>query len=143
MAEEKNLWTDEDDATLRRLWKTEASLTQIGLEIGRSRNAVAGRRLRLDLPVRGTQSKGRPRPKLPKPPRTPLVVEPKVDLYERRPYMLQNDPPSPSGCPYIFGDPRDRNSFYCHEPVAHFNTGSRSTYCDVHHAQCYLTVRQA
>lgn len=46
-------WTDERVSDLRRLWKDGLSITQIGARIGVSRNAVAGKAMRLGLPARG------------------------------------------------------------------------------------------
>lgn len=50
-------WTAEDDATLRRLWDEGWSDAQIGREIGRTPNAVVGRRHRLGVVGRSTQHK--------------------------------------------------------------------------------------
>lgn len=42
-------WTDEEDATLRKMISDGKSSSQIGLVLGRSRNAIIGRRHRLGI----------------------------------------------------------------------------------------------
>lgn len=46
-------WSDEETEKLRKLWDGGLSCTQIGLLIGREKNAVIGKAHRLDLPMRG------------------------------------------------------------------------------------------
>lgn len=45
-------WTEQQDEVLARLWMQGASVNEIALQINVSRNAVCGRRYRLDLPRR-------------------------------------------------------------------------------------------
>ena len=47
-------WTEELDEKLRALWAQGLSMSQIAGQIGRSKNSVAGRVHRLDLPPRGS-----------------------------------------------------------------------------------------
>ena len=47
-----NIWGDEKINLLKKLWFENISISQIGLEIGVSRNAVAGKAHRLGLPKR-------------------------------------------------------------------------------------------
>ena len=51
MAEETS-WTDERLEKLRKLWDKGLSISQIGEELGVTRNAVAGKAHRLKLPKR-------------------------------------------------------------------------------------------
>ena len=55
-------WPDEAVAELRRLWDTGMSIAKIGGELGRSKNAVAAKADRLDLPARPSPIKQSPDP---------------------------------------------------------------------------------
>ena len=57
-----SVWTEDRLKDLRRLWAEGLSITQIGLEIGLSRNAVVGKVHRLGLPKRISPIKQKPRP---------------------------------------------------------------------------------
>jgi len=45
-------WTDDEDLRLKELWSAGLTNSAIGEVIGRSRNAISGRRYRLELPER-------------------------------------------------------------------------------------------
>lgn len=45
-------WTTDEDSRLKALWRAGLTNAAIGEVIGRSRNAISGRRYRLELPER-------------------------------------------------------------------------------------------
>lgn len=47
-------WTDWQDAEMTRMWGEGASCDEIGARLGKTRNAIAGRRSRLGLPMRNS-----------------------------------------------------------------------------------------
>lgn len=49
------LWSERDDALARKLWAEGLSASEIGAQLGRTRNAVIGRVRRLKLQKRGQQ----------------------------------------------------------------------------------------
>ena len=50
MAENANSWTEERLDKLRQLWDEGLSISQIGEALGVSRNAIAGKAHRMELP---------------------------------------------------------------------------------------------
>ena len=98
-------WTEDDIATLRKRWGEGRSISQIGRELGVSRNAIAGKVKRLGLSKRASPI----RPGSPKPGRTPVL--PKPTPTERA--VAHNGPGIPlverktSECGWIIGEPRD------------------------------------
>ena len=80
-------WTDATIATLRRLWSEGHSTAEIGRRMGISKNAVAGKAHRLDLPGRRSPIKPRdpsaPRPKRrPRPRQTPRITLPRLQCLQ-------------------------------------------------------------
>jgi len=138
MSETIRPWTPERDQLLKDLWEQGLSITQIGVVMETSRNAVVGRKARLGLP-----SRKRPASLAGAALGGVRVAQP----YRpgRRPYELKNDPPPPSRCCWIEGDPLQdpANAYYCGEKVTTKDGGERSTYCAEHHARAYLTPSQA
>jgi len=56
-------WTDEDVATLRRLWATNLSTAEIGERLKTSKHAVVGKANRLGLAGRESPVKPSPEPR--------------------------------------------------------------------------------
>ncbi|MEK9926053.1 MAG: GcrA family cell cycle regulator, partial [Alphaproteobacteria bacterium] len=76
MAETANSWTEERLEKLKSLWDKGLSISQIGEELGVSRNAIAGKAHRMGLPKRPSPiSKAAVEKEAPAP-----VVEPERDL---------------------------------------------------------------
>jgi GcrA cell cycle regulator len=62
-------WTDEDEQTLRSLWGSAMSASQIGELMGRNRNSIIGKAHRLKLPAITGRGPGRPLTRVAKGPR--------------------------------------------------------------------------
>lgn len=146
-------WTDERIATLKRMHRAGFSFSQIGTELGVSRNACIGKAGRLELP--GRQLK----PRQPREPRQPkakvkhtrvlrivragfgngLRVASSVASSEVRTFACIETPPlnkaladvGANDCKYITNDPRD-GALYCGHPI------SQRSYCAEHFARCYF-----
>lgn len=139
-------WTQEDEATLTKLWNAGQSGSQIAKVLGISRNAVIGKVFRLELPHRKTAAKRIPvahilKPKEQRPPRLaapqvssiPLPAEPPVPQTALRLTLLQL---TDKTCKCGLGDPKDADFAFCGLPVK-----EGSPYCPTHHAGMYSTVR--
>lgn len=143
-------WTAERDNSLRTLWSDGATFSAISRVLGISRSAVAGRRLRLDLPMRGKPSplKGKTRdawhrtkPAKPSRGKKPEKKRKRV-WYSLPPLPPQPELPAsaipleqrktlfelrPHDCRYPYGDPGTPEFFFC---GAAQERGS--SYCPVH-----------
>ena len=138
------LWTEEDLARLKELWKTELSAREIAKEFpGRTKNAVIGAAYRFDLPMRQNPKRGklaesaprvrrkRPVQQFPRIPRLPPKAIP--PLSQERPeggvslMEAQNH-----HCRAIIGASDDPRSFvqYCGAQVV-----DGQSFCPYHYAQ--------
>ena len=74
-------WTPERDDRLRDLWDSGISGSQIGVQLGTTKNAVIGRAHRLGLPLRGERkAKALPKPQEP----LPVIELPALPRMPRR-----------------------------------------------------------
>lgn len=87
-------WSEEREERFRQLWADGVPVTQIGLELGVSRNAVVGKRKRMDLPERGSplmpKGSGRRtynRSPQPRPPQLPLPALASLAAWTRAPVI--------------------------------------------------------
>ena len=128
MADDKNSWTDERLAKLRELWDKGLSISQIGEELGVTRNAIAGKAHRLGLPKRQS-------PISQKKAATPeVVVEEPAELPLRMALRKLNW--SRSKCAWPTGDPKHNDFHFCGAPIL---TGK--PYCAAHCAEAFTTSR--
>ena len=128
MAEDKNSWTDERLAKLRELWDKGLSISQIGEELGVTRNAIAGKAHRLGLPKRQSpisQKKAAP---------VEVVVEEPADLPLRMALRKLNW--SRSKCVWPTGDPKHTDFSFCGKPII-----AGKPYCNDHCIEAYTTTR--
>jgi GcrA cell cycle regulator len=144
-------WTDEEVEKLRELAKTaNLSAGAIGLQIGKTRNAIIGKALRLGirLPgavgVRAIRAAKVATPR--KSPQKPVHgdLQSKVQTYHPEP----EPPPSPAGsspargqshfktCQWFFGDPRAGDMRKCSNP-----TFGGSSFCEHHHRRVYVPAQ--
>ena len=127
MAEETS-WTDERLEKLRKLWDKGLSISQIGEQLGVTRNAVAGKAHRLKLPKRQSPIAKTSAKKAPK------IVESTKELPLR--LALRQIKWSRSKCVWPHGDPKKVEFGFCSEPVL-----PGKPYCPEHCDLAYTTSR--
>lgn len=152
-----DLWSDEDTATVKRLWTEGKSGGLIARIMHRTRGAVIGKVHRLGLPKRPSfnapaKPKGvrplvpyagnRPRTRLPSPKR-PTATRTEIDAapmttldtdltipFEQRRSLLQLDD---SMCRFPVGDPHSAEFFFCGAEAL-----AEQPYCAVHCKRCFM-----
>lgn len=149
-------WTDDEVKQLRALVAAGGlTAAQIGNEIGRPRNAVIGKALRLGIRLPGavgpmgtfrvTRPKDPARPKAPRPQPAEKPVQglslPKVQTYRGDPEPQRTATPRPGAspfqtCQWYFGDPKAGDMSKCCQPTA----GS-SSFCEEHHRRVYVPTQ--
>lgn len=135
------VWTEEEDATLKRLWAEGYSGSEIGVILHRTRNAIIGRVHRLDLPPRAvatmTPPKSGKRRAAPRPLKPRRVTHfPRVELtvavVAPVPAMASVMALTARMCRYPIGDPKKPGFGFC---GAKKQEGS--SYCGFHHRICW------
>lgn len=121
-----SVWTEERLADLTRLWSEGLSITQIGLAIGVSRNAVVGKVHRMGLPKRQSPIVKSDKPRAPKAP-----------IQRRRAVPLSLEQWDRNTCSWPTGDPKTDNFSFCGEQVE-----PGRPYCTAHCAKAYTTARE-
>ena len=133
MAEETNSWTDERLEKLRDLWAKGLSISQIGEEMGVTRNAIAGKAHRLGLPKRQSPiSKSASKPVK----GDASAIEPTRELPLR--LALRNIQWSRSKCMWPTGDPKTVAFSFCGKPIL-----PGKPYCSDHCVQAYTNSRDS
>lgn len=122
----QSVWTDERLEQLKALWGEGLSITQIGLKLGVSRNAVVGKVHRMGLPKR----------------QSPIVrsANPKHDdrpIQRRRAVPLTLEQWDRNTCSWPIGDPKTDNFSFCGATVE-----PGRPYCSQHCAVAYTSVRE-
>ena len=121
---QQSVWTEERLEQLKALWAEGLSITQIGLRIGVSRNAVVGKVHRMGLPKR----------------QSPIVrsANPKRDerpIQRRRAVPLTLEQWDRNTCSWPIGDPKTDGFSFCGAPVV-----PGRPYCAEHCAAAYTTT---
>jgi len=114
-----SVWNEERLADLKRLWAEGLSITQIGLEIGVSRNAVVGKVHRMGLPKRQSPIVRSDKPVEPRRRKLPPLA---VADWDR------------NKCCWPIGDPRSEDFRFCGDKIV-----DGRPYCDTHCAMAYTT----
>ena len=112
-------WTEERLEQLTKLWSQGLSITQIGLKLGVTRNAVVGKVHRMGLPKR----------------QSPIVRSGKPFESKRRkvlPLTFANW--DRSKCSWPIGDPKSQDFKFCADKIV-----VGRPYCSVHCSQAYTT----
>lgn len=146
-------WSEAENLLLERLVAEGLSASQIGAQMGRSRNAVIGRCLRKGLrlmmqpgwksAVKLRQPAAKPNPAAkakpaPKPARPKTPTPPKFELIcvPITPRMVPLVDLQPGECKWPYGDPRESGFGYC----GHARAESRP-YCSGHAALAFVPIQ--
>jgi GcrA cell cycle regulator len=148
-------WPDETVYRLRALWDEGLSITQIGLQLGVSRNAVVGKARRIGLPHRPSPiiRDGQPRPPRqnrpgrPKGPTLPPLRCLDGGAQRRSPRNQEAKMERPTAATSIFirkptpccwpeGDPGEPGFRFCEAP-----SEIGRPYCSEHCARAYIRIR--
>ncbi|MEQ8817807.1 MAG: GcrA family cell cycle regulator [Thalassobaculum sp.] len=121
-----SVWTEDRLTDLTRLWGEGLSITQIGLVLGVSRNAVVGKVHRMGLPKRQSPIVKSDKPRMPKAP-----------IQRRRAVPLSLEQWDRNTCSWPTGDPKTDNFSFCGDTVE-----PGRPYCTAHCAKAYTTQRE-
>lgn len=126
-------WTDERLKQLKSLWDDGLSISQIGEELGVSRNAVAGKVHRLGLPKRQSPISAADRAKAKQAASTEMedVENLPLKLALRRINWSRNK------CSWPIGDPKTTAFSFCGADVV-----GDKPYCNEHCFEAYTTTRE-
>lgn len=114
-----SVWTEDRLQALKRLWGEGLSITQIGLAIGVTRNAVVGKVHRMGLPKR----------------QSPIVRSGKPQEPKRQKLSpLTYADWGRNNCSWPIGDPRSPDFKFCGDPVS-----EGRPYCSEHCSMAYTT----
>lgn len=130
MADAGNVWTDERLQKLRELWAEGLSISQIGEALGVSRNAIAGKAHRMELPKR-------PSP-IAKPKAAAKPV--KIEMPDRQLPLrieLRQLEWSRNKCCWPTGDPKHNGFKFCGGSIV-----PGKPYCLDHCKEAYTTARE-
>ncbi|MDA1311423.1 MAG: global cell cycle regulator GcrA-like protein [Proteobacteria bacterium] len=117
-----SVWTEERLGNLTRLWAEGLSITQIGLAIGLSRNAVVGKVHRMGLPKR----------------QSPIVRSDKpVEPKRRKLSPLTVADWDRNKCCWPIGDPRASDFHFCGDKIR-----EGRPYCASHCEKAYTNTRE-
>lgn len=127
-------WTEDRLEKLKVLWEKGLSISQIGEELGVSRNAIAGKVHRLGLPKRQSPISGKSQAK------PAAAAKPKVEIAtpENLPLKLalRNLDWSRSRCSWPKGDPKSTEFNFCGKEIV-----VGKPYCNDHCFEAYTTTR--
>lgn len=127
-------WTEDRLKKLKTLWEKGLSISQIGEELGVSRNAIAGKVHRLGLPKRQSPISGKSQAKPAAAPKPKVEVAAPENLPLK--LALRNINWSRSRCSWPIGDPKTTAFKFCGAEVV---TGK--PYCNDHCFEAYTTSR--
>lgn len=136
-------WTPARLDTLRRLWMTDLSMSQIAAHLNQlagprvTKSSVSGKSQRLNLPPKPIKLAPGPAPKPKKRPRkTKRVFAPVLDASAPTPLLLTMDQLDGSTCRFPIGYP----ARYCGHQTG-MDGETHRTYCDHHHEICHTKPR--
>lgn len=127
-------WTEDRLIKLKALWEKGLSISQIGEELGVSRNAIAGKVHRLGLPKRQSPISTKAKAK------SATATKVKVEIAEPEnlplKLALRNINWSRSRCSWPIGDPKSTAFNFCGDEVV-----VGKPYCNDHCFDAYTTSR--
>ena len=121
-----SVWNEERLEQLTKLWGEGLSITQIGLRLEVSRNAVVGKVHRMGLPKRQSPIVRSDKPKAPRAP-----------IPRRRAVPLTLEQWDRNTCSWPSGDPKTDEFSFCGEKVE-----PGRPYCAAHCAQAYTVAKE-
>ena len=131
--ENNSVWDEEKLNKLKKLWDEGLPITKIGIEIGVSRNAIAGKAHRLGLPKRNSpiSKSGDPRKNQETSPKNTLQQLPlKI--------MLREVEWSRNRCCWPIGDPKLPGFSFCGTSII-----PGRPYCEEHSNLAYTNTRES
>ena len=131
--ENNSVWDEEKLEKLKKLWDEGLPITKIGIEIGVSRNAIAGKAHRLGLPKRNSpiSKSGEPRKNQETPPKhTTQQLPLKI--------MLREVEWSRNRCCWPIGDPKLPGFSFCGTSII-----PGRPYCEEHSNLAYTNTRES
>ena len=132
--ENKSVWDKEKLDQLSQLWAEGLPITKIGLELGVSRNAIAGKAHRLGLPKRNS-----PISKLGEPRTSHKKIVPEVNEKELPLKLLLRDVEwSRNACCWPLGDPKLPGFKFCGTSII-----PGRPYCEDHSILAYTNTRES
>ncbi|MBT5263747.1 MAG: global cell cycle regulator GcrA-like protein [Rhodospirillaceae bacterium] len=118
-----SVWNEDRLTALKKLWGEGLSITQIGLAIGVSRNAVVGKVHRMGLPKRQSPILRSDKPRTPRRRKsTPLGL---ADWDRGK-------------CSWPIGDPKNEDFKFCGEKIV-----AGRPYCEEHCVKAYTTLKES
>ena len=126
------VWNEEKLTNLRRLWDEGIPITKIGIELGVSRNAIAGKAHRLGLPKRNSpiSKSGDPRKN------QKLINKDKIKELPLK-ILLRDVEWSRSRCCWPIGDPKLPGFSFCGISII-----PGRPYCEEHSNLAYTNTRE-
>ena len=131
--ENNSVWDEKQLDKLKKLWDEGLPITKIGLELGVSRNAIAGKAHRLGLPKRNSpiSKSGDPR-------KNQDVSNPENSKELPLKILLREVEWSRNRCCWPIGDPKLPGFSFCGTSI----TPGRP-YCEEHSKLAYTTTRES
>ena len=131
--ETNSIWNEEKLNKLKSLWDKGLPITKIGLELGVSRNAIAGKAHRLGLPKRNSpiSKSGDPRKNKNKP-------DNQIDKDLPLKLLLRDVEWSRNRCCWPLGDPKLPGFSFCGTSII-----PGRPYCEEHSKLAYTSTRES
>ena len=131
--ENNSVWDEKQLDKLKKLWDEGLPITKIGLELGVSRNAIAGKAHRLGLPKRNSpiSKSGDPRKK-----QDVSNLETSKELPLK--ILLREVEWSRNRCCWPIGDPKLPGFSFCGTSIM-----PGRPYCEEHSSLAYTTTRES
>ena len=131
--ENNSVWNEEKLEKLKSLWDKGLPITKIGLELGVSRNAIAGKAHRLGLPKRNS-----PISKFGDPRKNENKVDIETDKELPLKLLLRDVEWSRNRCCWPLGDPKLPGFSFCGTSII-----PGRPYCEEHSKLAYTSTRES
>ena len=132
--EKKSVWDTNQLAKLEKLWTEGLPITKIGVELGVSRNAIAGKAHRLGLPKRNSPISKLGEPRISQ---TKVIPEEPIKVLPLK-LLLRDVEWSRNACCWPFGDPKLPGFKFCGTSIV-----PGRPYCPEHSILAYTNTRES